>query len=128
MNKKIMMIALGMLLITATMVMAIDNYSTRADKLNQAMVNFVEEQTDRNAMDLIIAVTNVQSENQALRNQVARLEVKLENSRCTGGCNPCQATICEECPTYPLGDVNHDGRVNILDLIIIRNEINEIKE
>jgi len=117
MNKTITISILSILLIAGAY--ALYSGMTKDEALTFAMNNFAEESSDRNAMDLIIASSNLQSENMALRREINRLENKPERS--CGRCQPQTCPTCESCPVYQKGDINQDGFLNVLDCLEIRN-------
>ena len=116
MNKIITISILGILLIAG--VYALYNGMTKDEEVTKAITDLVGDQTNKNAMNLIITSTNLQIENRALKTEINRLQNKPEK-KC-GRCQPQNCPTAESCPTYEDGDANHDGEVNVLDKLTVR--------
>ena len=112
--KKLLILGFVFLIISVGIVIA---ELTPKQKFYNAVMDFQENPTNANALDMIITMTNYNSQLRA-ENKALQLEInKLKNDK--HRCQPCPNY--ESCPSYPLGDANHDGKVDVLDQIIIRN-------
>lgn len=70
-------------------------------------------------------VMNLINKNHQLNYEAEYWKLSFENKEChVCSCDyQCSPTTCPDIPEQIMGDANHDGKVNVLDKITVRNII-----
>jgi len=77
---------------------------------------WAENPNEQNTNKIVATCLDLNTEYKLCKSNLEEAERKARQMETSSICN---------CQSYPLGDANFDGDVNILDLIVVRNQLRE---